>query len=132
MSSRDRHARCRPARVSVRQAASPACLTTLERSSACPCALLSGSVKNAAMSVQMSMKSEYPESHDFGRRLPALGTVLDRLTFQQARGIAGEARGLADEEFLQPRHAVDEPEPNIADLSERPEVIGEEPVQHVG
>ena len=42
------------------------------------------------------------------------GPFLYRLALEQARRVAGEARGLADEELLQPRHAVDEAEPDVA------------------
>ena len=57
--------------------------------------------------------------------IDAWGPLSDRLAAQKARPVpAWKARGLPHEERLQPRHAVDKAEPEIADGSYRSKIVG--------
>ena len=48
------------------------------------------------------------------------------------RHLAGEARGFADEQPFQPRQAVDDPEPDVAEQPQHVGAVGEQPVEPVG
>ena len=51
---------------------------------------------------------------------------LERLAPQQLRHVAGEARGLADEELLERRQAVDQAEADVAHQPQHVGVVGEQ------
>src|SRR5215218_6734025 len=57
---------------------------------------------------------------------------LQRITTQELRHVAGETCGLADENILERRQAVDETEADIAQEAEHVRAVGEQPVEPVG
>ena len=59
------------------------------------------------------------------------GAVRPASPLQQARQIARQAGGLADEKALQGRHAIDDAEPDLARRAQQRRVAGKQPVDAV-